>query len=116
MEVKVENDAKSLALGEAWFDDNQISYKSMVAVNVGRGIGAGMVINGKVYNGEHGIAGEIGHMMIDINGKRCTCGNKGCLQTLASGPAIADRAMELLKHGEKSVLAEHQIVTAKKSL
>ncbi|WP_277678459.1 ROK family transcriptional regulator [Gracilibacillus dipsosauri] len=114
MEVKVENDAKSLALGEAWFDDNQISYKSMVAVNVGRGIGAGMVINGKVYNGEHGIAGEIGHMMIDINGKRCTCGNKGCLQTLASGPAIADRAMELLKHGEKSVLAEHQIVTAKK--
>ncbi|WP_163539496.1 ROK family transcriptional regulator [Gracilibacillus sp. YIM 98692] len=105
MDVRVENDAKALALGEAWFHD-QVPQTSMIAVNVGRGIGAGLVINGKLFNGEHGIAGEIGHMTIDINGKLCSCGNVGCLQTVASGPAIAERAHELVLHGEKTVLTE----------
>ncbi|SER91019.1 ROK family protein (putative glucokinase) [Gracilibacillus ureilyticus] len=105
MDVKVENDAKAFALGEAWFQ-GQINHRSMVAVNIGRGIGAGIVIDGKLYNGEHGIAGEIGHMTIDINGKKCSCGNHGCLQTLASGPAIAERAKELLEKGGESIIAE----------
>lgn len=78
----------------------------MIAVNVGQGIGAGLVINGKLYNGEAGIAGEIGHMTIDLNGKACSCGNVGCLQTVASGPAIAERTQELLRKGRKSVLAD----------
>ncbi|MFC4402745.1 ROK family protein [Gracilibacillus xinjiangensis] len=105
MDVKVENDAKAFALGEAWFQD-RINHKSMVAVNIGRGIGAGIVIGGKLYNGEHGIAGEIGHMMIDIYGKKCSCGNHGCLQTLASGPAIVERTKELLDKGEASILTK----------
>ncbi|QGH36499.1 ROK family protein [Gracilibacillus salitolerans] len=112
MDVKVENDAKSLALGEAWFE-NQMSNKSMIAVNVGRGIGAGLVIDGKLYSGEHGIAGEIGHMTVDLYGKKCTCGNEGCLQTVASGPAIAERAQELLEQGNASSLsAHHETITA----
>ncbi|MDX8045129.1 ROK family transcriptional regulator [Gracilibacillus sp. S3-1-1] len=107
LEVKVENDAKLLALGEAWFN-NQMTNKSMIAVNVGRGIGAGIVINGQLYSGEHGIAGEIGHMMIDLHGEKCTCGNNGCLQTIASGPAIAERMVELLEEGNPSSLASYQ--------
>ncbi|WP_208590525.1 ROK family transcriptional regulator [Gracilibacillus suaedae] len=107
MDVKVENDAKSLALGEAWFE-NQMTAKSMIAVNVGRGIGAGLVIDGKLYSGEHGIAGEIGHMTVDLYGKKCSCGNEGCLQTVASGPAIAEKAFELLEQGNASSLSEYR--------
>src|SRR5699024_10311930 len=76
LNVKVENDAKLLALGEAWFH-SIMENTNMIAVNVGRGIGAGLIIDGKLYSGEHGIAGEIGHMTIDIRGKKCTCGNVG---------------------------------------
>ncbi|UOQ50548.1 ROK family transcriptional regulator [Gracilibacillus caseinilyticus] len=112
MDVKVENDAKALALGEAWFE-NKTTHRSMIAVNVGRGIGAGIVIDGKLFSGEHGIAGEIGHMTIDLKGKRCTCGNDGCLQTVASGPAIGERAMELLAEGNPSLLEKHsKMITA----
>lgn len=106
MVVKVENDAKALALGEAWFQ-NQTANTSMIAVNVGRGIGAGLVINGKLYSGEHGIAGEVGHMTIDIHGKTCTCGNDGCLQTVASGPAIAEKAMEMIDKGYQTQLTNY---------
>ncbi|WP_188454899.1 ROK family transcriptional regulator [Virgibacillus oceani] len=89
--VKVENDARAMALGEAWFG-NHGQTDSMLAVNLGRGVGAGIVINGKLYHGAFDIAGEIGHMMVDMNGEVCACGNRGCLQTLVSGPAIAHRA------------------------
>lgn len=95
LNVKVENDAKLLALGEAWFH-SVMENTNMIAVNVGRGIGAGLIIDGKLYSGEHGIAGEIGHMTIDIHGKKCSCGNIGCLQTISSGPAIAEKASTIL--------------------
>ncbi|WP_026699677.1 ROK family transcriptional regulator [Salibacterium aidingense] len=103
--VKVENDARAMALGEAWFGESGGAH-SMMAVNIGRGIGAGMVIDGKLYHGEFDTAGEVGHMTIDIHGKKCQCGNEGCLQTVASGPAIAEKAVQALEAGEKSVLAE----------
>lgn len=105
LEVKVENDARALALGEAWFQTGKPA-NNMVAVNIGRGIGAGLVIGGKLYNGMNGIAGEIGHMAMDRHGKRCTCGNIGCLQTIAAGPAIVELATELLEAGKKSILSE----------
>lgn len=105
MDVKVENDAKAFALGEAWFSDD-IVHTSMIAVNIGRGIGAGLVSEGKLFNGENGIAGEIGHMMIERNGKICSCGNEGCLQTIASGPAIAEMAKEKINTGEASILGD----------
>ncbi|QTN01009.1 ROK family protein [Sediminibacillus dalangtanensis] len=98
-EVKVENDARAMALGEAWFGDSA-GVKSMLALNIGSGIGAGLMIDGKLYHGEYDLAGEIGHMTLDINGERCTCGNNGCLQTVASGPAIEKRAKQLLAEGK----------------
>jgi N-acetylglucosamine repressor len=89
--VKVENDARAMALGESLFGGHG-EVDSMVAVNVGRGVGAGIVMNGKLYHGAQGIAGELGHMTIDMNGEKCECGNRGCLQALVSGEAIAERA------------------------
>ncbi|MCP8969853.1 ROK family transcriptional regulator [Ectobacillus ponti] len=89
--IKVENDARAMTLGESWFGGHG-DIDSMVAVNIGRGVGAGVVMNGKLYHGAHDIAGELGHMTIDINGSVCECGNRGCLQTFVSGAAIAARA------------------------
>ncbi|MFC4618779.1 ROK family transcriptional regulator [Camelliibacillus cellulosilyticus] len=101
--VKVENDARAFALGEVWFGSGN-GADSVVCVNVGRGIGAGVIIKGKLFHGEHFIGGEIGHMTIDINGPRCTCGNDGCLQAMASGPAVAKRAQEWIASGHRSLL------------
>ncbi|WP_057760747.1 ROK family transcriptional regulator [Cytobacillus praedii] len=97
--IKVENDARAMALGESWFGGHG-EVDSMVAVNIGRGVGAGVIMNGKLYHGAQGIAGELGHMTIDINGDVCECGNQGCLQTLVSGSSIAKRARKQVTKGE----------------
>lgn len=94
--VKVENDARAMALGESLFGGHD-EVDIMAAVNVGRGVGAGVVMNGKLYHGAQGIAGELGHMTIDMNGEICECGNHGCLQTFVSGEAIAERAAKQIK-------------------
>src|SRR5690625_3305294 len=65
LQVKVENDARAMALGEAWFGDNG-DQRNMVAMNIGRGVGAGIVLDGKLYHGAQDIADEIGHMTIEI--------------------------------------------------
>lgn len=100
LEVKVENDARVMALGEAWFGQHE-KNDSMLAVNIGRGVGAGILVDGKLFHGSENIAGEIGHMMIDIHGKTCECGNRGCLQTFATGAAIANRANEKMSDRTK---------------
>lgn len=89
--VNVENDARAMALGESWFGGHG-EVDSMVAVNIGRGVGSGVVVNGKLYHGAQDIAGELGHMTVDINGPECTCGNRGCLQAFVSGSAIVEKA------------------------
>jgi len=105
MIVKVENDARTMTLGEYWFGNGN-DADNMVGVNVGNGIGAGMMIKGRLFHGENNIAGEIGHVTIDLSGPKCTCGNYGCLQTLAAGPAIAERARKELKTGKPSIIHE----------
>lgn len=91
--IKIENDARAMALGESWFGGHG-SVDSMVAINIGRGVGAGIVLNGHLHHGAQGIAGEFGHMTIDLHGAVCECGNRGCLQTLVSGIAIVERSVE----------------------
>lgn len=103
MVVRVENDARAMALGESWFGSG-IGADSVVCVNVGRGVGAGIIINGRLYHGENFIGGEIGHMTIDIDGPKCSCGNYGCLQTMAAGPVIPERASKEIAMGRKSIL------------
>lgn len=108
LDVKVENDARAMALGESWFGDHG-ELSSMLAVNLGRGVGAGLVIQGKLYHGAQDIAGEIGHMMIDPRGNLCECGNYGCLQTFATGPAIVQMAKRLLKEGSNTEVTGEKI-------
>lgn len=103
--VKVENDAKALALGENWFGYG-VNVQNMVCLNIGNGIGAGIIIDDKLFNGKNGIAGEIGHTAIDLNGPKCSCGNHGCLQALAAGDAIRERALKEINSGRKSSIAE----------
>lgn len=101
MNVKVENDARLMALGESWFGGHG-SLERLIAINFGRGVGGGIILNGELYHGAHDIAGEIGHMMIDPEGDICECGNQGCLQTFATGPAIVRRAKQKLNDSNKS--------------
>lgn len=89
--VEVENDARAMALGEAWFGGYG-EQGSLLAVNFGNGVGAGLILNGELYHGPDSLAGEVGHMVIDIHGERCECGSYGCLQTFASAPSIVRRA------------------------
>jgi len=104
--VKVENDARVMALGETWFISDHKKNGTIVTINIGQGIGAGIVVEGRLIHGEHNLAGEIGHMSIDLSGMKCTCGNIGCLQTFASGAAIQDKALKELSMGKDSLLLE----------
>lgn len=105
MIVKMENDARAMGLGELWFGHG-VGVHSFVSINIGRGIGAGIIMNGKLHHGSHFISGEIGHMAIDINGPKCTCGNHGCLQAFASGPSIVENVKKQLRLGQTSLLKE----------
>lgn len=101
--VFVENGVRAMALGEHWFGVAK-GWENFLCLAVGTGIGAAIVLNGRIYRGELGIAGEVGHTTVDVSGPRCACGNFGCLETFASGPAIARRALALIKQGRPSLI------------
>ena len=101
----LDNDANAAALGEYWLGAGR-DVRHLLAVTLGTGIGGGIVVDGRVYHGASDVAGEIGHMTIDSTGRRCNCGNYGCLEAYASGPAIAARAVEGLQSDAASVLPE----------
>ena len=97
------NDASAAALGEHQFGAGK-GVNSLIYLTVSTGIGGGLIIDGKLYLGACGSAGEIGHMTIDVNGPKCSCGNTGCLEALASGTAMAREAIRRIKQGENSSL------------
>ena len=101
----LDNDANAAALGEWWMGAGR-NVQTLLAVTLGTGIGGGIVLDGRVYHGASDVAGEVGHMTIDSTGRRCNCGNYGCLEAYASGPAIAARAREGLEAGSASMLPE----------
>jgi len=103
----LDNDANCATLGEWWRGAAQ-GGRNVVGITIGTGIGGGIVIGGKLYHGSSDVAGEIGHTTIDSTGRYCRCGNYGCLEAYASGPAIALRAREALERDEVSVL--HKMV------
>ncbi len=103
LEAELDNDANAAALGEWWQGAGQ-GVSTLVGMTLGTGIGGGIVLDGKVFHGVSDVAGEVGHMTIDSTGRRCKCGNYGCLEAYASGPAIAARAVEGLQSGEPSLL------------
>ena len=99
------NDASAAALGEHHFGAGR-DANNLILLTVGTGIGGGIIVNGELYSGSFGCAGEVGHMTIDVNGPRCSCGNTGCWETLASGTAMAREAKKRIGQGEKSSLIE----------
>ncbi|MGC5324344.1 ROK family transcriptional regulator [Brevibacillus sp. SYSU BS000544] len=101
--VEVDNDVRALALGESWFGQGQ-GLSHFVCVNVGTGIGAGIILDGRLYQGASFTAGEIGHTTIDLHGPQCSCGNTGCLEALASGPSMEARVERAIASGEQSIL------------
>jgi len=101
----LENDANAAALGEHRFGAGR-GVKHMIYVTVSTGIGGGLILDGKLYHGDSGGAGEIGHVTIMPGGPRCGCGNHGCLEALASGTAIARVARERVAHGTPTLIAD----------
>ena len=99
------NDANAAALAEYLLGAGR-GTNNMIYVTVSTGIGGGIIINGELYSGVDGCAAEIGHMTIDANGPECNCGNRGCLEVLASGTAVAREAIVRLKRGERSRISE----------
>jgi glucokinase len=109
----VENDANAAALGEHMFGAGHGSQE-MVYMTISTGIGGGMISNGQIVEGIFGTAGEIGHMTIDWHGERCNCGNVGCLESIASGTAIARRANQMISLGKGDDLLEFALQNQKK--
>lgn len=101
--ASLDNDANCATLGEWWCGAAK-GGRNVVGMTIGTGIGGGLIFDGKLYHGSSDAAGEVGHTTIDSTGRRCKCGNYGCLEAYASGPAIAERARELLNAEGDSIL------------
>ncbi len=100
------NDANAAALGEMYFGAAK-GARNFIYITISTGIGGGIVIDGEVYTGSLGTAGEIGHMTIDTNGPPCNCGNTGCWETLASGNALAREAKRQIAAGAETSILEY---------
>jgi len=99
----LDNDANCATVGEWWLGAAR-GGRNVVGITIGTGIGGGLIFDGKLYHGSSDVAGEIGHTTIDVNGRHCKCGNYGCLEAYASGPAIATRAREALAREDTASL------------
>ena len=105
LDAAIDNDANCATYGEWWIGAAK-GGRNVIGVTIGTGIGGGMILNGELYHGSSDSAGEIGHTTIDQTGRRCGCGNYGCLEAYASGTAIAERAREALAYDQASILPD----------
>ncbi len=101
----VGNDANLAALGEHRFGAGR-GVNDMIYLTISTGIGGGVILGGKLFVGAHGFAGEVGHQTVEARGPRCNCGNIGCLEIMASGPAIAREARSAIAAGEATSMLE----------
>jgi glucokinase-like ROK family protein len=102
--VSIGNDAELGALGE-WAYGAGRGERNLAYIKVGTGVGAGLLLDGHIYRGTTGCAGEIGHITIQENGPLCTCGNYGCLEAMSGGQAIARKAREAIETGKRTQLS-----------
>ncbi|MBK8048387.1 MAG: ROK family protein [Anaerolineales bacterium] len=98
--VTLEHDAKAAALGDFHYGAGR-GARDMIFVVVGTGVGAAIIFDGQIYRGRHNSAGEIGHTTLDLNGDRCNCGGRGCVETFMSGPWLG-------RHYERALVAAKQ--------
>lgn len=101
--VYLENDANAAALGEAVAGSGH-GVKNFVAITLGTGVGSGIVIDGKIYRGSNFCGGEMGHMVINVDGIPCNCGRKGCWEKYASATALVSQAVEAMHSHKDSLL------------
>lgn len=103
MTVYLDNDANCAALGEAVAGSGKGS-KNFVAITLGTGVGSGIIIDGKIINGANFAAGEMGHMVICVDGEQCNCGRRGCWEAYASATALIAQTKDAMKHNQDSVM------------
>ena len=103
--VSVQNDANASAVGERRFGAGR-PYRSQLMISLGTGVGAGLILDGRLWTGADGTAGEFGHITVEPNGRRCGCGNRGCVEQYASATAIASLAARQSKDGSAPHAAE----------
>jgi predicted NBD/HSP70 family sugar kinase len=103
--VYIDNDVNTLTLTEKWFGAGQ-GIDHFLTVTIGRGVGLGIVLNGQLYRGAYGGAGEFGHTVIDPDGPPCACGKRGCLETYTSDPGLLRLAAEAASRGELDVVVD----------
>ena len=103
--VRVGNDAKLWAFGEGWLGAGR-GKQNFLLVTLGTGVGGGIIIDGRIYGGHAGIAGEVGHITIEPEGAPCGCGSRGCLETIASAGGFVRLARERLAQGQPSLLSQ----------
>lgn len=103
--VTVDNDVNIMAIGELHAGAGR-ETDNFIFLKIGTGIGAGIICRQEIYRGQDGAAGDVGHICIDYNGPICHCGNAGCLEAMAAGPAIAARGQEAAESGASPMLAE----------
>ncbi len=101
----VDNDEKAAAFGEYQFGSGK-GRRNLVCISIEDGLGSGVIIDGRIYRGANWIAGEIGHIVVDLNGSRCRCGNRGCLENFASGRAMVSHAMVAIRQGRKTLITQ----------
>lgn len=102
--VVIDNDVNIMALGEQRSGDAE-DIDHFLVIKIGTGIGCGIMASRKIHRGNNGCAGDIGHICVDKNGPVCRCGNRGCLEAMAAGPAIAKKALEASLDGKSEILA-----------
>jgi glucokinase len=103
--ITIDNDANAAAFGAFWLDSKG-KAKNLICVTLGTGVGGGVVINGELYRGATGSAGEIGHITIDPNGPRCNCGNYGCIERYVGAPYLSSYGRQAVKRGNNGKLAK----------
>ncbi len=97
--VRMDNNANAMALGERWFGNGK-GIDNLLAIKVGQSIGSGVILRGQLFSGSHYSAGEIGHVNVLSDGPLCTCGNYGCLESVASIEAVVSKGRLRMKRGE----------------
>lgn len=103
--VFLENDANAAAYGEFWVGAGK-NVSTLIMLTLGTGIGGGIIIDKRLYRGPDDTAGELGHMSVFPNGPVCNCGNRGCLEAIASATGMVNRAVDALRLGSKSLIRE----------
>ena len=103
LRVVLDNDANAAAWG-TYILETKRKAKNLLCITLGTGVGGGLILNGRIYHGASGSAGEIGHITLNPQGERCRCGNYGCLETYVGSAYIVKKAVKEIRKGERSLI------------